>query len=229
MTTRTRSRRTNGFTLIELLMVVAIIAMVVSGATIGLGALTRTRLRSSAMKVVSAANFAYARSLTHGTTTRLLFDFENNTMAVEETKTQVTLASDAEIDEGVTGAVDPWEMARQRVERPLDAVKASSAFGPITNDDGEALKQYSAQPLGSGVMLYRLITAHEPDPRIDGEGAIYFFPGGTTEQAVVQLTDDSESVYSIEIHPLTGRGRIYPYAYEPIDQLDDGSEVRDSR
>ena len=93
MIVRAPSRTNRGFTLIEVILVVSIIAVIVTGATFGLGAVTRTRLRSSSYKVMSAARFAYNRAITQGTTTRLLFDFEKNTMAVEETETPVTLGA----------------------------------------------------------------------------------------------------------------------------------------
>ena len=82
MLPRSQSKPTRGFTLIEVILVVTIIAVVVTGATFGLGAITRTRLRSASFRVMSAAQFAYNRAITHGTTTRLHFDFEKNTMAV---------------------------------------------------------------------------------------------------------------------------------------------------
>ena len=228
MLQRVPSRTNRGFTLIEVILVIAIIAVVVTGATFGLGAITRTRLRSSAFKVVSAARFAYSRSLTQGTTTRLHFDFEKNTMAIEETDTPVTLATDEQLEDDPGQAVDPWDLARARLEQPLDPVRPRSPFQPITNESGKILKRYTAQPVGDAISIYALITPHETDKRTDGEGSVYFFPGGLTENAVIQLSDSSDTVYSVEIHPLTGNARIHKFAYEPLDELDDEGEVQDS-
>ena len=222
--TRTKS----GFTLIEVMLVIAIMAVVISGATFGLGAITRTRLRSSAFKVTSAARFAYNRSLTQGTTTRLVFDFEKDTMAVEETDRPVTLATDLQLEADPGQAVDPWDIARARIEHPLDEVRPESPFHPITNPSGKVLEKYTAQPVGDGISIQALISPHETDKRTDGEGSLYFFPGGVTEHAVIQLSDSSETVYSIEIHPLTGNARIHNFAYEPLDELDDEGDVEDS-
>lgn len=222
------NRANGGFTLIEVILVIVIIAIVMTGATFGLGAITRTRLRSSAFKVASAARFAYNRSLTQGTTTRLQFDLEKNTMAVEETDTPVTLATDEQLEADAGEAVDPWDLARSRLETPFNDVKPTSPFQPISNRNGEPLKQYAAQPIGDGIVIHALVTPHETTSRTDGNGAIYFFPGGVTEHAVIQLSDSSETVYSVEIHPLTGDARIHNFAYEPLDDLDDEGEVRDS-
>ncbi len=128
MLRRLPSRTNRGFTLIEVILVVAIIAVVVTGATFGLGAITRTRLRSSAFKVMSAARFAYNRSLTQGTTTRLRFDFEKDTMAIEETLTPVTLATSEQLEDEDGQAVDPWDLARARLEQPLDPGEAHLAI-----------------------------------------------------------------------------------------------------
>ena len=229
MLRRVPHRTNRGFTLIEVILVITIIAVVVTGATFGLGAITRTRLRSSAFKVTSAARFAYNRSLTRGTTTRLRFDFEKNTMAVEETDTPVTLATEAQLESDAGEAVDPWDLARARLEKPLSHVRPKSPFRPIRNQSGKVLKRYTAQPVGNDISIHALITPHETDKRIDGEGSVYFFPGGLTEHAVIQLSDSSDTVYSVEIHPLTGNARIHNFAYEPLDELDDEGEVRDSR
>ena len=217
-----------GFTLIEVILVVAIMGIVISGATFGLGAITRTRLRSSAFKVASAARFAYNRSLTQGTTTRLRFDFEKNTMAIEETDTPVTLATEEQLEADPGQAVDPWDLARARLEKPLESIRPRSPFQPITNSSGKVLERYTAQPVGDGISIHALITPHEVDSRTDGEGSVYFFPGGLTEHSVIQLTDSSETIYSVEIHPLTGAARIHNFAYEPLDDLDDEGDVEDT-
>ncbi len=228
MFARAQPRATGGFTLIEVILVVTIIAVVVSGATFGLGAITRTRLRSSAYKVASAARFAYNRSLTQGTTTRLLFDFEKNTMAVEETETPVTLATAEDLDADEGEAVDPWDLARSRLEEPLSPIEPSSPFGPITSSSGKVLSRYTAKPIGDGISIYAIITPHDLEPRTKGEGSVYFFPGGLAEQGVIQLTDSSETIYSVEIHPLTGNARIHNFAYEPLDDLGGDGEVEDT-
>ena len=228
MLRRLPSRANRGFTLIEVILVVAIIAVVVTGATFGLGAISRTRLRSSAFRVMSAARFAYSRSLTQGTTTRLRFDLEKNTMAIEETYTPVTLATNEQLESDEGQAVDPWDLARTRLQEPLNPVTPTSPFQPISNKSGKVLDRYSAKPVGDGISVHALITPHESDTRTDGEGSVYFFPGGVTEHAVIQLSDSSDTVYSIEIHPLTGNARIHNFAYEPLSELDDDGEVEDS-
>jgi general secretion pathway protein H len=233
---RRRSKRTqDGFTLIEMMIVVIIVALAATGASYAFGALERTQLRSGCMRIGAGARYAYNRSISQGTTVRLVFDLDQETMHFEEAHGRVTLArtDDArrlEIGEGEDGediaAVDPWAAARARLESTLRPSFGASPFQPIQG------RRYTAHPLGNGVSIERLVTPHEPEPRTSGRGAIHFFPGGQTEHSVVWLSDGGDRVFAVELHPLTGRARVYNHAYEPDELLDEGadepaSEVRE--
>ena len=243
-----RGRR-EGMTLVEILIVVAILAVVATGITLGFSALHRTKLRSAALDIVAASRFAYHRAVTRGKTVRLVFDLDAHTVAIEEAHGHITLSADPEreLDEDEdTAAVDPWEAARARLDDAYGANLGRAAFEPIRGSNGEPLRRYrphrlpvsegsrvdeaeAADPGEASVHIVRLTTPHEPEPREQGRGYVYYFPGGRTEHAVVQIADRSrENVYSIEIHPLTGHAKVYPYAFEPEEILDeDLSEVRD--
>ena len=210
-------------TLIEILIVIILIAIAATGVSYSLGAITRANLRSATMTVSAACRFAYGRAIAQGTTVRLSFNFETNEMSFEEAHGRVVLArtDDAtrqRLEEGEDqAAVDPWAAARARLDDTLNPSFGASPFSAIPG------RRYAAQELASGVRIERLIVPHEPEPRTEGTGHIYFFPGGQTEHAVLWLTDRSDRVYSVELHPLTGRGRVYAFAYEPENMLDDGN------
>ena len=74
----------------------------------------------------------------------------------------------------------------------------------------------------------KLFVPHEPAPLDEGKGAIHFFPGGLTEHAVLQLSDGTDSVYSVEVHALTGRCRVYPKAFEPKALFEDPARADES-
>lgn len=220
-----------GFTLIEILVVITLLALVASGASMGLGALTRTRLRSSAMKIVAASRYGYNRAATQGSTVRIRLDLDNNTMAIEEAHGNVMLArTDDETRERLeeegedAAAVDPWAAAEERLRDPIEPTFGRSPFAAITAPDGEANPRMTAQPFGNGIEIVQVVTPHDTEPRDAGVVSLYYFPNGMTEHSVVQLMDASGAVYSVEIHALTGRGEVYDYAFEPIDLTDDGPE-----
>lgn len=217
-------------TLIEMMIVIIIVAVAATGLSYGLGALERTQLRSACMRFSAGARYAYNRSIARGTTVRLLFDLEQDTMGFEEAHGRVTLAratderrqAIGEEDENDIAGVDPWAAAQARL---ADTLRPSFGASPFQAIEG---RRYVARALGEGITIERLITPHEPEPREQGRGAIYFFPGGQTEHAVVWLSDGGDRVFSVELHPLTGRTRVRDHAWEPDVLLDEGSsEVRD--
>ncbi len=211
-------------TLIEIMIVVIIVAIAATGITYSLGAITRANLRSAAMTVSAASRFAYGRAIAQNTTVRLHFDFETGQMSFEEAHGRMVLArvddairQEVEEGDGDATAVDPWAAAESRLEDTLNPSFGASPFSAIPG------RRYAARPLASGVTILKLIVPHDPDPIEEGTGDIYYWPGGQTEHAIVQVADDSDRVYSVEIHPLTGRGRVYDFAYEPDEMLDDGT------
>lgn len=223
-------------TLVEILVVVALIALATSMVTLGLGAITHSRLRSGCMRLAAAAHFAYNRAIADGKTLRVVVDMQNSHLSIEQSRTRdVTLArvgdprrtdntEDAEKDEA---AVDPWAAARARLADTLKPTLGRSPFGPLTGSDGKPLARYRNVSLGRGVRVIRMILPHEPVPREKGQGAIYFFPSGMTEHAVVQLSDlRGDQVYSLELHALTGQSKLYDHAFVPEDVSETGaSEV----
>lgn len=250
-----KRRRQEGMTLLEIVIVTAILALAASGLSFSLGALSRTHLKAGTGKLAAAVRFAYSRAITRGTTVRIKFSIPGNTFSIEEAKSGVTLARLSEKEAvGARGedgqalsAVDPWAAAAARLSTPDKPTLGSSPFTPITSagrvsaesaadEDSSASSasgssasgknRFTNVSLGRGVQIVKLTVPHEPEPVTGGEGAIHFFPGGRTEHAVVQLGDGREGVYTLDVHPLTGRARIYPEAYEPRE-LQDNPEDED--
>lgn len=227
-------------TLIEVIVVVVIIALAGAGLSFSLGALTRTNLKSGAMKIASAARFAYYRAVIQGTTVRLSFDVPGNTFSVEEAHGHVTLAradderrTEGEESDSAPVAADPWAAAQTRISEALKPSLGASPFGSLQSASGQTMTRYDKVELGRRVQIVKLIVAHEPGPLESGHGSVHFFPSGMTEHAVIQLSDGSDTVFSVELHPLTGRARVHAGAFEPEQLLDDpeadddeGSEVR---
>ncbi len=232
-----RADALRGFSLIELLIVICIIALASTGVVMGIGALTRSKMRAAAMQIVAATRFAYGRSVAQGTTVRLVFDMETGSMKVDEARGTVTLSrsedgerasddDDGDEKDESASSIDPWEAARLRIEQPLEPSFGRSPFGPVEDAMGRALSMSKARPLGDRIRVVKIITPHDPQPLESGVGAVYFFPGGNSEHAVIQLQNPEEEVFSVEVLPLTGRARVHPFAYEP-ESLTEDDEVRD--
>lgn len=219
-----------GLTLIEVMIIIALMAALGAGATLGIGALTRAELRSSSLKVASAARFAFSRSISTGNTVRIVLDLDESTIGLEESEAKVALSA---MDERIRGeelatdlgAIDPWSVAKERMANSLSPSRERSSFRVITDPSGDEIEFYRKQPLGSGVKILEVRSPVFPEPIVEGRAALYFFPGGRTSRALVKLTDASDTVYTVELHPLTGRSKVHPYAYDPVE-LDESDEVK---
>jgi general secretion pathway protein H len=225
--------KTAGLTLVEIMIVILIMALAMTGIVMAFNSINRTKVRSAAMRIMAASRFAYSRAVTQGKTVRVVLDLDEGRMGLQEAHGRVTLVRIDDPrrqinEEGEEVAVDPWEAARAQLEETLQPSFGASPFGPITGRGGEALDRYRLQDLGSGVHVVRLVTPHEPSPREEGRGAVYYFPGGTGEHAVIWLSDGGDDVYTVELHGLTGRGTVYNRAYEP-EVLPEDTEEEDRR
>lgn len=231
------SRAVEGMTLIEIMIVIVIGALLITGASMGIGAITRTNLRSSCMTISAAARFAYQHAVSQGKTVRIALDFGANTIALEEAHGNVVIANPDEEDDDDEveddGARDPWVTAQNRLDDAIGANLGRASFSVIStqsapNEDGEVereeIDRFRPRPF-DGAMLNLLITPHEREPREDGKGYIYFFPDGRAENAVVQLVNEDEIVYSVEIDSLTGQATIHSFAFGEEDMED--RELRD--
>lgn len=229
-----RRQTRQGLTLIEIMVVVVIIAIGASAASMGLGSLSRANLKSASVRLMALSRYAYHRALTNGTTVRLTLDFDKDTFEVTEGHGRVRLSrSDSMLrsegarnEEGDPGAaVDPWEAARARIAGPEEEQPVQlSPFSPITTDSGKVIGRFAKQALGDGIRIVKLVVAHEAEPRTSGTADMFFFPGGQTQHAVVQIADKNDTIFSVEVHPLTGKATIHTVPYEPEVLMDDPSE-----
>jgi type II secretion system protein H len=240
--TRVTGARQRGFTLIEIMVVVVIMAFGATAASVGLGSVTRTNLKSACVRMMALARYAYHRALTNGTTVRMSLDLGRGTFALSEAHGRITLVrSDAPLrerarendDEGRDpgAGVDAWETARARLEKPLAAadelVPPSSPFEAITTPSGKPMERFKTQPVGDNIRIVKVIVAHEADAKTDGTTDLFYFPSGLTQHAVIQLADKSDTIFSVEVHPLTGKGTVHDAPFEPEVLMDDPSKRND--
>jgi general secretion pathway protein H len=216
-------------TLIEVLIVIVIVAVAASSMTMGIGALTRSKLRSACMRIVSASRYGYHRAITQGKTVRVVLDIDTGSISIDEGRAGILLTSpDEERQEGDTeDATDPWETAKARLENPLAPALGSSAFTPIADEDGDPIARYAPSPLGDGIRVTQLIAPHLPIGQTEGRAAVYFFPSGRSEHAIIQLTDSRDNSMTVEIMGLTGRGIVHEGLYEPTELEDTRDDPRD--
>jgi general secretion pathway protein H len=207
---RVESRRSQrGLTLVEVLIVVALIGVLSGTVIAGSGALEASRLRSAATLMVAGVRLGITRASTSGKPTRLVFDLESEQVMLEEANTSVLVREKTKGDDSSAGAEPATELekkARAESEKILDGPRAPRAsFKPV--------KEFSETPegrnLGSGIEFISVQTDHDDEPRTSGRAYLYFWPGGVTERASIQLKrKGADEGLTVTVSPLTGRAKI---------------------
>lgn len=215
MNRRTQRRRQRGVTLIEVLITLAVAVVLVGGAVMGFGAISSSRLRASSTRVASAMRVAYTHANSTTRVTRLVFDFEQNTITVEDSPGVLYLQS----GDLTGGAEATTEFERQSLEEGKAIAEGPRptrpSFSPVKNLLGFAYddsKKVAAKKLEEGIVFRQAEVMHEEDPVSEGRAYVYFFPGGMAERASVQVMkvdgEDDSDILTIQVAPLTGKTTI---------------------
>ena len=195
----------------------AIIAIITVGVMGGSGQLEGARLKQAATLVSGAVRAGYGRANATSKSVRLVFDFEKDAMWLEEADQPHLVQSG---DKSGTGGADPVtdseRAALAESDRIIKGPRAPRpAFRAVTRGEiGDQTETKSMRPLPRGITFREIQTAHDADPRKAGRAYLYFWPGGQTERAVIQVSPkpkteerifSDDKTLSLEIAPLTGK------------------------
>jgi len=195
-----------GFTLIEVLIVVALIAILSGSVLYGSGMLHTSRLRAAGTLIASGVRLGLARANSTGHPTRLTLDLENEKVLLEEASSSRVLREKPDAG-SPDGTSEVEKLVKSESDRILEGPRAPRpTFRPIPRFADTP----SGRELGAGVDLAQVQTEHDDNPVTSGRGYIYFWPGGLTERAYVQLkrAGGGEESLTVIVSPLTGRTKI---------------------
>lgn len=204
-----------GVTLVELLIVVALIALLTGSVMFGSGMMGSSRLRTAATLLIGATRLAQSRASAIGRPVRLVLDLDNARVDLQESASrQVTRIRGKEDFSGEELATQLEGAAREEAARATtgeESVAPPARFIPspkFAGDLGDE-QQGSGKFLGKGVLFRQVQVARDPEPRTRGRVAIYFWPGGETERASIQLQRErTDSGLTVMLSALTGRAKI---------------------
>jgi general secretion pathway protein H len=202
-----------GITLVELLAALAILVLVTGAAVLGSGVQNSARLKRSALLVSSAIKNAYASANQLGRPMRLVFDFDARRVTLQEADSPMLLARGEK-----SGGAEPATEAEREATAEVDAIlkgpraprasfKAATSVPFNKDEDGTP-----GRALEPNVRFLSVDAQHQSEPEVAGQAYLYFWPGGRTELAAIQLlvgrdeTDDFTQ--TIVVSPLTGKTRI---------------------
>jgi general secretion pathway protein H len=238
-------RSQHGFTLIEIIVVIAILALVAGLGVSGVRRLAMSDLRNSSAQMSGAIRYLFDRASTTGKVHRLVIDMNDGKYWAEvsddkfyvpheaESETELRRREEKEVEEDEEKRRKEEERARDDQARGTSTASSSFDLSKLEIGDFKprrarfaAFSSLALKPVSVKKAKIRSVyTPRVTDALTTGRAYIYFFPLGQTEPAIVTLSDPKESAfYSLVVHPITGRVRIYNEEIRPPvsrDQVDD--------
>jgi general secretion pathway protein H len=226
---RFRQRRgQRGLTLLEILIVMLIIGAMMSVMIFGSGQLTASRLKRATTMVAGAVRVAFTRATATSKSQRLVLDLDLNQIWLEESDGRMLVQPKDLAGTGGAAAVTQAEkdafkesdriLKGPTPPRPTYHAVESLGFASETGARGP-------RPLGRGLKIRSVQAFHDDEPHTTGRAYVYFWPGGQTERAAIQLaptssTSDNDTM-TLMVAPLTGKVTIKNGAVALVIPRDD--------
>lgn len=194
-----RSPPCSGFTLIEVMVVVVIMAVVTVAVAVGVGNIRGASVQSESGKLAIAVRYLYNLSVLSGHNHRLVIDMDTATYWAEEQTSadpcESFLLPGDDDDANPRGKKDKTE---------------ANAPGPQNSGFQTTTSQLLAKhTLDKGLKLAGVMTSHQTQLQETGQAYVYFFPNGTTENALLYVEGDPEDVMTVEVLALQGTAKVH--------------------
>ena len=198
-------------TLVEILVVLAIIGIMLGAIVTGSGQVASAREKHAATILSAAVKVGYTRATATSRSVRLVMDMEQDQVWLEESRVPMLVSSkDASGTGGAEGATEKEKAVVDEADRILKGPRAprpryTQVDSPGLGNEGKK----GPKALPRGIKFRSVQTAHDDDARTEGRAYLYFWPGGQTERASIQLTigdslADTDAI-TLVVSPLTGR------------------------
>lgn len=221
-------RNERGLTLIELTVAIGIVAILLSGVVVGVGAVTGSKAKAAAGELGGLIRALYDTASLSGKTCRLVFELpeanaEDGQVSYRAECAQGAITTDRDRDEVLRQASaeagrededrgrDEERFASRRsgdgeptlqelMTQEQERVDAAARFGPFENP------QIQPRTLPPAVRL-EVWTRHQRQAQKAGVAYLYFFPQGFTEKAQVYIRQ-GDNVWTLLVAPLTGKTTV---------------------
>jgi general secretion pathway protein H len=206
------SKHSRAFSLVELLIVVALMTALTTLIVSGSGMLSGTRMRSAATLIMSSVRMGVTRANSIGRPVRLVFDLDNGRLQLEETHGRMLRVRD-EKEGAKAGAEAATELEQKATEYAREIVQGPRApeasFSPVPDFGADSEDPALGRELGRDIRFEQVQTEHDLEARTEGRAYLYFWPGGGTERASIQITRPGDhSGLTVLVDALTGRAKL---------------------
>lgn len=197
-------RRQSGMTLIEIMITIAVIAIIVSMATLSVNRFTSLGLKTEARRLSQTIRFLRGKAITQGITIRLIYNIDASTYQAEWTRDPYTIATTEE------GLLEAGKNPSAETELEGEPKAPEAIFTPA--EEG-ILKPVS---LDNGVHFKDVWMADRLGKRTEGLAATYFFPNGLVTRTVLHFRDEGdETYYTVNLPSMNGRVIVESGYVEP--------------
>jgi prepilin-type N-terminal cleavage/methylation domain-containing protein len=225
-------RAQKGLTLLEIMVVLAIMGGAMFLMRTGFRAFTKADLVENSTELAAVLRRTSQLAIEHGQLHRVLIDLDKNAYVVEVCEGQTTIqrnelvrpdeeerkralekgkerlsaGSTSGAGETALAGGDPETAARRAMAIAGHHV-ADKVCAPVPDpSSGDATGKGWLRTLRSqkGIKFKEIWVQHRDDSVTKGQVAIYFFPLGSAEKAIVEITDGDE-IFTILVYGLTGR------------------------
>ncbi len=214
-----------GMTLIEIIITVAIIGLIM-GLSVGVFRdSSDAALSDTADRLMGTIKYVYNEAAIKNQYYRLIIDFEDQSFSVEASsepfKISATAQGTPEVEKGASAdikGVGEDLKGNSLEESPPEEPKSPPPGGSFSSTSSYLLKPIK---LPEGIRVKDVYIAHLDKKVEGGKTALYFFPNGWVEKAVINLSDEKgENFYSLETFPSTGKAKIRTeyFEYKPEEE-----------
>lgn len=235
-----------GITVMEIMIVLAIIGGLYAAMRSGFRVLTRADLVENSTELTAVMRRTSQLAVEHGELHRVVIDFEkqgyvietcqgaaaimrNEALKTDETEVQRAIERGKQqlktLPPEVLAAGDPEEATRRATAiagHHIQDRTCTMVIADVTGDAGgrgeSGGKAWQRQlRVGKGIKFKEVWVQHLDDSATKEQVAIYFFPNGSAEKAVIELTDGSD-VFSVLVFGLTGRVELRDGALRDVNE-----------
>ena len=217
----------------EIMVVIFLMGIVMAIGLPSFNSLTHARLRSSSTRLAGAIRYLYNQAALKGLCMRMKFDLKKNSYQVEVSTNGSCLIDDKQ--DSAHRAKRREEDKKKKDKKKKEAAASGTSIGgwggqkPISLEVKKAVfqkfnsKLLKSRGLPRGVTFHSIFVSHQKEPYSKTRGPryayIHCFPLGHCERAVIYLKDARQTIYSLEVKPLTGRVVVHPKRMELSDRF----------
>lgn len=166
-------------TLIELMVVAAIVALMIAIGAASVAAIRGADVDATGSILSGAMTYLTSRAVHDNKTYRLIIDMDNQRFWTEATDDEDPCAryipEDADLGLSADGDAAP-------AERDDDEEEEAEGAPSFTQEKPDRLTQ---RPFEDGTNVTQVLTSHHTQPQQGGRAAIYFYPNGQAERALL--------------------------------------------